>query len=406
MRVLIVFAVASVVCADEFEVKKAALRLERANSILEEAQADHAEAERMARAGVVAQEQVGDARLRVDEAQAATDLRALEYEETKATGKPADDRISAPLVGKTDFAGKRLQVKHRVFQVRVDAAALSAARWQKLAKASAAGELALVEAKADLNYRVAEADLARKLIDVRVQFLAGKVAGPKAELLGSRHEAVVLTVITQVSMKVLIARAEGAKADVEAGRAKLARVRRILAEMDQVRAEYEIARLDVAQIDKKLADLGGAKRANYKTTEALARAAFGFLKSGDLEGFMGLAPTESDVEWMYEQTRKADAEAEAYFEQNGGVAGVTKILRESMRKSFTKARRESAAWLPDAKFGSVNEANPKKRDGLMQSDVWFMATVGEKVARIQLEDCILLPSGWIVIDEIDVKELK
>jgi hypothetical protein len=109
--------------------------------------------------------------------QATVDLKraSLNSEEIGASGKPAQDGLAAPLVGRRDFVTERLQLDQQISAAAVRYATEKQKTMKTRFEVGLAGELEVAEAQSKLTRAIIEARETNSLIDMRRQFLAGKI---------------------------------------------------------------------------------------------------------------------------------------------------------------------------------------------------------------------------------------
>jgi outer membrane protein TolC len=125
-------------------------------------------------------------------ARATTELKraSLNAEEIRASGKPVQDDLAAPLVGRRDFVSERLQLDQQLSAVAVRASADKLKTVKKRFDVGLSGEVEVAEAQAVLTRAMAEEQETSSLADLRRQFIAGSL---KAADVRNRRHVIAMT---------------------------------------------------------------------------------------------------------------------------------------------------------------------------------------------------------------------
>jgi hypothetical protein len=132
-------------------------------------------AKRQVAAGTATQETMAAAEKDLQLAMLALKKASLGTEEIGASGKPVQDDLAAPLVGTRDFVSERLQIDQENAALAVAAAAARSKLTRTRYEVGLAMETELADAQAQLTRASTEARRVATLIDLRRQFVAGKI---------------------------------------------------------------------------------------------------------------------------------------------------------------------------------------------------------------------------------------
>lgn len=113
--------------------------------------------------------------------QATVDLKraSLNSEEIGASGKPIQDDLAAPLVGKRDFVTERLQLDQQITAAATRQMTDKLKAVKTRYEVGLVGEVELADAQAKMTRAAAEARSVETQTDLRRQFLAGKIKAPE-----------------------------------------------------------------------------------------------------------------------------------------------------------------------------------------------------------------------------------
>jgi hypothetical protein len=127
------------------EARAAALHIARAEVHLELAQAklgglapEFAKATALAEKGGLTDRELRQVEARVARAESDVSIRELDLAETRMTGEPPNDTLSAPQVRGRDFVTERLVERRRTMGLRLELVADRARRYQELANSALA----------------------------------------------------------------------------------------------------------------------------------------------------------------------------------------------------------------------------------------------------------------------------
>ncbi len=155
-------------------------RAQAAAKVRESAAAVLADAQASFRAGRTAEGRVSVAEARLSDAESLAARAALDLEETRLSGQPPRDELSAPLVKTRDFVSERLRLVLTARQQHLTLAEGSLKRAQTLHSAGAAS-IATVSA----------AQLAKHLAEIDVQETSARIAARQRFLAGTEDAAQV-----------------------------------------------------------------------------------------------------------------------------------------------------------------------------------------------------------------------
>jgi hypothetical protein len=204
---------AELLAASGSEERLAALRLQIAREAYEDARRRHA-------VGLVDEEALNAAEDELRRRELALARIRLEMEEIRETGRPPQDRITAPLAGDRDFVAERLELDmaatQRSRERAEDALAEVRVRWE----AGLASREEVLEREARAAEARGELQLLARTRGIRRDLLAGEVSGEQAEELLQR---------------------EGLRLEIHAA---VARLRLVQARLDLLRARHEVGLAD------------------------------------------------------------------------------------------------------------------------------------------------------------------
>jgi len=100
---------------------------------------------------------------------------SLGSEEIGASGKPVQDDLAAPLVGRRDFVLERLLIDQELSAAAVRAAADKLKSVKRRFDVGLSGEVEVAEAQAGVTRAMADARETSALVDLRKQFIAGNL---------------------------------------------------------------------------------------------------------------------------------------------------------------------------------------------------------------------------------------
>jgi outer membrane protein TolC len=199
--------------------------------------------------------QVQDARLRVAEGQGSLKMAELDLQEARLTGREPLDAISSPLVSGRDFVAERLQSSLLAPEQGLTGARAQAKAMRRRYEVGLATVTDMAEAEARvLELEAAVAAIQRKL-EIRRQFVDGKITAPQADmrLIESEAEQRVKALEPRIALAhkhiadVQNRVAVGVGTPVEVAEAKL--------RLSTLEAELAKAQLDLALIRKKIGEI-------------------------------------------------------------------------------------------------------------------------------------------------------
>jgi hypothetical protein len=243
----------------EHHIRQAQLRVELAVEILEHLEEAVREHRAIFESGRITEEQFHEVMFERDEAQAERDRLAVDLKEVRATGSEPRPEIVAPLVDGKDFVKARLAIglEHARRSLRMAEKQVAEARRLVEVQAGSARELREITSEAEAA-RV-ELKALETLLRIRRAWVAGEMPEATAELHAELAEVGAELEQARIRNELEAARVEELRALFEVGRAAKAELREALIEAARTRTDYDLARLELARLQRGGAPRGGTE---------------------------------------------------------------------------------------------------------------------------------------------------
>jgi outer membrane protein TolC len=234
-------------------------RVELAKQKLDIVKSELASAEMRFSVGMKTQQEVLDAGLAVADARAQIDITQLDLAEVQITGEDRRNELSAPLVSGRDFVTLRLVAAMSVPERALDHAKTLAQHVQRTVEIGTSSPIELEVSKARIHELATALQTLQRKLEIRRQFLAGKMDKIETELrvLEAEADQQINTLEPQLQLArqqvaQLAARMEvGTAQEVEVARAKL----RVL----ELELALSKARLDLQVVRKRIQEHRGGR---------------------------------------------------------------------------------------------------------------------------------------------------
>jgi hypothetical protein len=243
----------------EHQLRLAQLRFEVAVEVLElleEAVREHRAA---FESGRITEEQFHEAMFERDEAQAERDRHAVDLEEVRATGSEPRHEIVAPLVDGKDFVKARLAINLEHARRRVRIANKEAAEARRLVEVQAGAPRELLEVTSEAEAAQVELTALETLLRIRRTLVAGEMPEATAELHAALAEVGAELEQARIRNELDSARVTELRALFDVGRVTKAELREALIEAARTRMDFDIARLELEQLQRTGAPRGGTE---------------------------------------------------------------------------------------------------------------------------------------------------
>lgn len=242
--------------------RAAALYIARAEAMLEIAQtqlqhftSELSRVQGLAEQGLITQRELRQVEAQYVDAEAETETRRLDLDETTLSGKAPNDALSAPLVGGRDFVTQRMNARRRPMQLRLDVLNDEAQRIQKLADTGVATERELKTAQMPMLAATGELAELEQRVELRASFLTGELSAKEVELEGMRRTAETARQAAAHHVE-LLAEQHKRMADLsERGMVSNAELQKAEAALLTASKQVELADLELRIIDEKLTRL-------------------------------------------------------------------------------------------------------------------------------------------------------
>ena len=227
-------------------------RMQLAEAKLELAKSELALAQRRVVQGVDTTDAVPAAELTVIEAEVQLQLLQLQFAEAQASGREAQDAISAPLVNGRDFVRQRLEIQMRVTEAAYNLEKKRLKRDQARFAVGAATQIDVATATVRLvEFEKALQAMQRK-IGVRQQFAAQQIDGPMAELRILAIEAQQRRETLESKMQLNRQQVDAAKQRFNVGLATALELKAAELQLVQTEVEFRKAELDMVVVQKQI----------------------------------------------------------------------------------------------------------------------------------------------------------
>jgi hypothetical protein len=157
------------------------VRLQKAAAEFKTGQA--AKAEERASMGLITLEDSRAAKLIADRSALGLKKSELNLDEVRASGEPPRDDLSAPLVDGRDYVAERLEIDKRVLELSLDLRqGRIDRRFRTLAQLGLVGRSQMDDVLAATEAERAEVESLRSRIDIRKQFIEGRLSAKDVEI--------------------------------------------------------------------------------------------------------------------------------------------------------------------------------------------------------------------------------
>jgi multidrug resistance efflux pump len=241
----------------ELHVQRATILLEQAQVRLEHARADLVRMRELAEQGAVQLQTVAAREATAARAALVVQRRALDLEESEASGRAPDDRLSGPRVAGRDFVTERLELDLEAARIDFEEARANASRVRELVNSGVVSmtELApAVQEEASLERAVAGV---QHRLELRAAYLRGEMDAETAELEAMLGRAEQALQERQEQIEIERNRLQRMQMLHEQGTVNIAEVRAAELAVRSAEAAIELAGLDLRIIRDRLGDPAG-----------------------------------------------------------------------------------------------------------------------------------------------------
>ena len=191
------------------------------------------------------------------QADAEVQTQASNLEETRLTGAPPNDSLSAPLVRGRDFVSERLSARRVALQRQVELAAAHAQRMHKLDADGSAMVGEVLAAQTQVDEAEQQVALLDQRHDLRASFVEGELSASRVGLEDMRLGITSMRETTKRHAEVLeLQRARVAKL-CAGGLLPDSELQTLDSELQANQAQRELAELELNIIDQKIRETSG-----------------------------------------------------------------------------------------------------------------------------------------------------